>query len=89
LNIFPTAYLINRETGKKLRMKFVELNGNSRKPYHPQRLNERTPYGKKTNEDKPFVNNELRRNDSPNLQATVSQIQIGKENDGFRYSLDN
>ena len=60
-----------------LRLKLVELNGNSRKQYHPQRLNERMPYygikGKNKKSDKPFIQNGIRQSDSPNLQATVSQ----------------
>jgi len=52
-----------------IRMKFVALNGNSGKAHHPQRLNEKIPYSRNK-----FENNGLiRKNDSPNLQETVSQ----------------
>jgi hypothetical protein len=41
---------------ESLRLKLVGLNGNSRKNYHPQRLNERTPYIKG---QKSFQQNDL------------------------------
>lgn len=58
---------------ENLRMKFIATNGISGKSHHPQRLNERTPYGKKSNQDKPFINDLIRRSDSPILRETVSQ----------------
>lgn len=69
IHYYQNRKKLSWNTKEKIRMQFVELNGNSRKSHHPQRLNEKTPYSRER-----FQNNSLiRRSESPNLREIVSQ----------------